>query len=91
MIQHPHGPQLAVGSWLVDAKRAAVALPIDVEEGWVSPEYARRTPAPVLVVNVQGEGDLTFVTVLVPVEGEAAVDLERLAHLDMEQDVQCAA
>lgn len=91
VVQHRNGPQLAVGIWLVDRQRAARRLTIGVEQGWVSPEYARRTPAPVLVANVEGRGDHIFVTVLAPLEGEAAVDLERLARLDIERDVQYAA
>jgi hypothetical protein len=91
VVQHPHGPQLAVGVWLVDDKRAATALPISVEEGWVSPEYARRLPAPILVADTQGGGNRIFVTVFAPHDGEATLDLEGLAHVTVEQDVRCAA
>ena len=44
-----------------------------------------------LVVNAEGEGNRSFVTVLAPVEGETATDLERLAGVDVSRHVQCAA
>lgn len=91
VVHHPNGPELAVGTWLVDEKGGASALSIAVESGWVSPEYGRRIQAPVLVVNAEGEGNRSFVTVLAPVEGETATDLERLAGVDVSRHVQCAA
>jgi hypothetical protein len=66
-------------------------VPIAVEEGWVSPDYARKVPAPVLVGHVQGEGNQMFVTVLAPLGEEQTLDLERLAHLASDRDVQYAA
>jgi hypothetical protein len=45
----------------------------------------------VLVINAQGTGDRTLVTVLAPAEGETAVDLERLAGVDIGRNVQYAA
>jgi hypothetical protein len=62
-----------------------------VDEGWVSPEYARKLPAPILVANAEGAGEQIFVTVLAPLDGEAAVDLECLARLATDRDVQYAA
>jgi len=53
VVHHPDGPQLAVGIWLVDPQRAGTPLPIGVEEGWVSPDYARKLPAPILVANAE--------------------------------------
>jgi hypothetical protein len=91
VVHHPNGPELAVGTWLVDEKRGAAALPITVEHGWVSPEYGCLVRSPVLVINARGTGDRVFVTVLAPVEGEAAVDLERLTGVDVERNVQYAA
>jgi hypothetical protein len=91
IVRHPNGPELAVGIWLVDEKRRGTALPIGVEDGWVSPEYACRVRSPVLVVEDQGKGDRSFVTVLVPAEGEPAVDLERLAGINADCSVQYAA
>jgi hypothetical protein len=91
VVRHPNGPELAVGAWLVDEKGGAAALPITVENGWVSPEYGRRVQSPVLVINDRGTGDRIFVTILAPVEGEAAADLERLAGVDVERNVQYAA
>jgi len=91
VVHHPNGPHLAVGIWLVDEQRTGTPLSIGVEEGWVSPQYARRLAAPVLVANAQGTGDRTFVTVLAPLDGEAAIDLEGLAGLVNKHDVQCAA
>jgi hypothetical protein len=91
VVHHPNGLELAVGIWLVDEKRGAEALPISVENGWVAPEYARRVRSSVLVINAQGTGDRTLVTVLAPAEGETAVDLERLAGVDIERNVQYAA
>ncbi len=91
VVHHPNGPQLAVGIWLVDPQRAATAVPIGVEEGWVSPNYARKFPASILVANAEGAGDQTFVTVLAPLDGEVAVDLECLARLATDRDVECAA
>ena len=63
-----------MGIWLVNPQRAGTPVPIGVEEGWVSPDYARKLPAPVLVANAEGAGDQMFVTVLAPLDGEAAVD-----------------
>jgi hypothetical protein len=40
-----------------------------VEEGWVSPCYGARTPAPVCVYESEGEGGQEFVTLLVPQGG----------------------
>jgi hypothetical protein len=91
VVHHPNGPQLAVGIWLVNPQRAGTAIPIGVEEGWVSPEYARKLPAPILVANAEGTGEQIFVTVLAPLDGEAAVDLECLARLATDRDVQYAA
>jgi len=91
VVHHPNGPQLAVGIWLVNPQRAGTAIPIGVEEGWVSPEYARKLPAPILVANAEGAGEQIFVTVLAPLDGEAAVDLECLARLATDRDVQYAA
>ncbi|HKY73016.1 MAG TPA: alginate lyase family protein [Nitrospira sp.] len=90
VISHPNGPQLAVGIWLDDGTHVT-ALPVHVEEGWVSPEYARRVAAPVLVAQVPGTGNQTFVTVLAALDGETAVDLEGLARLTVKEDVQYAA
>jgi hypothetical protein len=90
VVQHENGLRLAAGVWLVDDKRGATALPIVVEDGWVSPEYARRVSAPVLTAEAEGKGDRTFVTAFAVLEGEAAVDLERLAGLNVEQDVLAA-
>ena len=73
------------------SRASATALSITVESGWVSPEYGRRMQAPVLVVNAEGEGNRSFVTVLAPVEGETAIDLERLAGVNVSRHVQCAA
>jgi hypothetical protein len=61
-----------------------------VEEGWVSREYARRVPAPVVVAEAQGAGDQTFVTILVPVDREAAIELAQLARVNVECDVLAA-
>ena len=80
-----------MGIWLVDPQRVGTALPIGVEEGWVSPDYARKLPAPILVANAEGTGDQTFVTVLAPLDGEAVVELECLARLATDLDVQYAA
>jgi len=91
MVHHAKGPLLAVGIWLLDRQRAGTAVPIRVEDGWVSPAYGRKVPAPILVADAQGEGDQMFVTVLAPFDREAAVDLERLASVVIERDVQCAA
>ena len=77
---------LAVGIWLVDAEGAAVPLPITVEDGWVSPCYARRDPAPVLVSGAQAEGSCMFVTVLAPSDMGAVLDLESLALLNIKHD-----
>jgi hypothetical protein len=90
VVQHENGSRLGAGIWLVDDKRAATGLPIVMEEGWVSPEYARRVAAPVLTADAEGTGDRTFVTVFAVLEGEAAVDLGRLARLNVEQDVLAA-
>jgi hypothetical protein len=76
--------------WLVGDQRRATVLPIVSEEGWVSPEYARRVAAPVLTADAEGTGDCTFVTAFAVLEGEAAIDLERLARLNVEQDVLAA-
>jgi len=75
----------------VEEGRVATPLEVTVEPGWVSPEYARRLPASILVADAQGTGDRTFVTVLVPLEGDAAIDLEGLAHLQVGQTEQFAA
>jgi hypothetical protein len=91
VVHHPTGQELAVGIWLVDEKRCGTALPIYVENGWVSPAYARRVRAPVVVVDAQGTGDQSFVTVLALVDGEPAVDLERLAGVILDRSVQYAA
>ena len=91
MVYHPNGPLLAVGIWLVDSRRAGTAISIAVEDGWVSPDYGRKVPAPVLVADLQGEGDQMIVTVLVPLDREAVVDLEGLARLATDHDVQYAA
>jgi hypothetical protein len=77
VVHHENGQRLAVGMWLVG-------------EGWVSPEYARRVAAPVLTADAEGTGDCTFVTAFAVLEGEAAIDLERLARLNVEQDVLAA-
>jgi Heparinase II/III-like protein/Heparinase II/III N-terminus len=90
VVHHPNGPQLAVAIWLVDHTRRGTPLSIGVEDGWVSREYARRVPAPVVFAEAQGTGDHTFVTILVPVDREAAIDLERLARVDAERDVLAA-
>jgi hypothetical protein len=90
VVQHENGARLAAAIWLVDDKRGATRLPITVEEGWVSPEYARRVAAPVLTADAEGTGDRTFVTAFAVLEGEAAIDLERLARLNVEQDVLAA-
>ena len=76
--------------WRIDDKRRGTPLPISVEEGWVSREYARRVPAPVVVAEAQGAGDHTFVTILAPVDREAAIELERLARVNAERDVLAA-
>ncbi|HKT34002.1 MAG TPA: alginate lyase family protein [Nitrospira sp.] len=91
LVHHANGPQLAVGIWMIDQRRVGTALPIGIEDGWVSPEYARRVPAPVLVADANAAGDQSFVTVLAPVEGEAPLDLERLARLSTAEAVQHAA
>jgi hypothetical protein len=44
----------------------------------------------VVVAEAQGTGDHTFVTILVPVDREAAIELERLARVDAERDVLAA-
>ena len=91
VVQHPNGPMLAVAIWLVEQGRVATPLEVLVEEGWVSPEYARRLPASILVADAQGTGDRTFVSVLVPLDSDAAIDLERLANLQVGQTEQFAA
>jgi hypothetical protein len=91
VIRHSRGPLLAVGIWLVDHRRSGTAVPVGVEDGWVSPEYGRKVPAPILVADLHGEGDQMVVTVLAPVDREAAVDLEGLARLANDRDVQYAA
>jgi hypothetical protein len=90
VVHHPNGPQLAMSSWRIDDKRRGTPLPISVEEGWVSREYARRDAAPVVVAEAQGAGDHTFVTILAPVDREAAIELERLAQVNAERDVLAA-
>src|SRR5262249_19799205 len=42
------------------------------EDGWVSPCYGTRIPAPVLIFSAQGDGDQEFVTFLVPRAAHAA-------------------
>jgi len=91
IVTHQKGPQLVVGIWLVDPEGTAVPLEITVEQGWVSPCYARRDPGPVLVSAAQAEGSCMFVTVLATKEAGAAIDLERLALLDIEDNSRCAA
>jgi Heparinase II/III-like protein/Heparinase II/III N-terminus len=91
VVTHRTGASLTVGIWLVDAEGTAVPLAITVEEGWVSPCYARREPAPVLVAAVQAEGSCHFVTVLAPSETGTALDVERLALFKMAEDSRCAA
>ncbi len=91
VINHANGPRLAVGIWLVDPNGAALVLPITVESGWVSPGYARRVPAPVLIAGAEAAGDQMFVTVLAPWDAGAAIDLEDLARLDAAHEARCAA
>lgn len=91
IVTHQNGPMLAIGIWLVDAEGAAAPLPITVEDGWVSPCYARRDPAPVLVSGAQAEGSCMFVTVLAPSDMGAVLDLESLALLNIKDDSRCAA
>jgi Heparinase II/III-like protein len=91
VVTHRTGASLTVGIWLVDAEGTAVPLAITVEEGWVSPCYARREPASVLVAAVQAEGSCHFVTVLAPSETGTALDVERLALFKMAEDSRCAA
>ena len=90
IVAHRSGASLAVGIWLVDAEGAATPLPITVEEGWISPCYARREPASVLVSNAQAEGSCMFVTVLATSETGAVIDLESLSLVNMEHN-RCAA
>jgi heparinase II/III-like protein len=90
VVHHPNGPQLALAIWRIDEKRQGTPLPIRVEEGWVSREYARRVPASVVVAEAQGAGDQTFVTILVPVDREAAIELAQLARVNVECDVLAA-
>ncbi|HSC56845.1 MAG TPA: heparinase II/III family protein, partial [Nitrospira sp.] len=90
IVGHRSGASLAVGIWLVDAEGSATPLPITVEEGWISPCYARREPASVLVSNAQAEGSCMFVTVLATSETGAAIDLESLSLVNMEHN-RCAA
>jgi hypothetical protein len=91
LVRHPNGPLLAVGIWLVDRQRAGTPVSIAVEEGWVSPDYARKVPAPILVADAKGEGEQMIVTVLVPLDREATMDLEGLARFGTDRDVQYAA
>jgi hypothetical protein len=91
VVTHDKGPRLAVGIWLVDVEGTSTRLPITVEEGWVSPCYARRESAPVLVSAAQAEGSCVFVTVLATSETVAAIDLENLALLHFKHGSRCAA
>ena len=91
VVTHQKGPILMTAIWLVDAEGTAVRLPMSVEEGWVSPCYARRDPAPVLVSTAHAEGSCMFATVLVASETRGAIDLEKLALLHTKDDSRCAA
>lgn len=91
MVHHPNGPLLAVGMWRIDGRRAGTTVRIGVEDGWVSPDYGRKVPAPVLLADLEGKGDQMIVTVLAPLDREAPVDLEALARLTTDQDVEYAA
>jgi hypothetical protein len=90
VVHHPNGPQLAMAVWLIDDQRRGTPVSISVEDGWVSREYASRVRAPVVVAHAQGTGDHTFVTVLVPLDREAPIELERLARVDAERGVLAA-
>lgn len=46
---------------------------VTVEDGWVSPEYGVKLPAPVVVVTVDGRGDADIVTAVVPGDGPVAL------------------
>ena len=91
VVTHQKGPMLMTAIWLVDAEGTAVPLPMSIEEGWVSPCYARRASAPVLVSAAQTEGSCMFVTVLAASETAEAIDLEKLALLHIKDDSRCAA
>jgi len=46
---------------------------VSAEDGWVSPAYGVRHPAPVLVVAADGAADADLVTLIAPGEGPVAV------------------
>jgi len=91
IVGHRSGASLAVGIWLVDARGTSAPLPISIEVGWVSPCYAVRELAPVLISGSQAEGTCMFVTVLVASDREETLDLDSLALLNLEQESRCAA
>jgi hypothetical protein len=48
---------------------------VTVEDGWVSPAYGVKVPAPVVVVTVDGRADADIVTAIVPTDGDEPVRL----------------
>jgi hypothetical protein len=66
---HAPGVVLAVPVWCGD---------VELVDGWVSPAYGVKVPAPVVVIRVDGRADADIVTAIVP--GDDAPDV--VARLD---------
>lgn len=63
------GPQ---GRGLLIRSFSDAGLTTRIAEGWVSPDYGQRRPAPVMIVSATGRLPLRIFTLLIPTEGAAA-------------------
>ena len=71
--QGKNGHGLLIKSFALTSLRAAIVEgEISPIQGWVSPDYGRRQPAPLLIYSALTELPLTVVTLLLPIENASA-------------------
>jgi hypothetical protein len=78
LVSHPSGRQLLVGLRRMGEGGVSVAVPLQIEPGWVSRCYGTRQAATVLVWACEADGPLTLTTLLVPLQAGERVHLDQL-------------
>jgi len=78
----PRGPGLLIRSFANVELTTQIAEGSEVPaQGWVSPDYGQRRPAPVMIVTAEARLPLRIITLLVPTDGES-VRLPEVSLLD---------
>lgn len=87
-VNYPSGPALFVFNLAGELSLTKMSGEEDPIQGWISPEYGSKMPAPVVGVESREELPRVFISVLYSAQNSAAIDQLKMELISVEMDGQ---